>query len=367
MHAVVDATEANHQRRRKQQPPEATVENEGDRDACEPVRRVRGWHAAVSTTTDQHMRVRDVIEGPWPQDGRLEMITDHAVGQGHAQREHQDKNAAARAAFDDKKQDHDRHHGYEKGVPVEERHHGIQPARSQRQVDEPEKGNVELLQPVHHAGGRARWHDPVELPAGKLKWSAQAALRSLHGVPAPSTLWVVGTVTAQRPVRTTFPISGQLALRAKAGKSSPAMQLVLNASTYDAVIRGLVPEARRFLWIFTADLKDLFAEHETGAFVPFLQMLAGKLREGVEIRLVHAKEPGPRFREDFDKFPEFIESDAFERILCPRMHMKVVIADGRKAYVGSANLTGAGMGAKSETRRNFEAGFVTEDEEHLRD
>ena len=83
-------------------------------------------------------------------------------------------------------------------------------------------------------------------------------------------------------------------------------------------------------------------------------------REGVEIRLVHAKEPGPRFREDFDKFPEFIESDSFERILCPRMHMKVVIADGRKAYVGSANLTGAGMGAKSDTRRNFEAG------DHLR-
>jgi phosphatidylserine/phosphatidylglycerophosphate/cardiolipin synthase-like enzyme len=143
------------------------------------------------------------------------------------------------------------------------------------------------------------------------------------------------------------------------------MQLVLNADTYDVVIRGIVPEARRFLWIFTADLKDLFTEHEGGRFVPFLQTLADKLREGVEVRIVHAKEPGPRFREDFDKFPEFIESDAFERILCPRMHMKAVIADGKKAYVGSANLTGAGMGAKSETRRNFEAGFVTEDEDHL--
>lgn len=143
------------------------------------------------------------------------------------------------------------------------------------------------------------------------------------------------------------------------------MQLVLNAETYDAVILGLVPHARRFLWIFTADLKDLFVE-EGRDFVPFLQVLANKLREGVEIRLVHAKEPGPRFREDFDKFPEFIESDAFERILCPRMHMKAVIADGKVAYVGSANLTGAGMGAKSETRRNFEAGFITEEEEHLR-
>ena len=41
------------------------------------------------------------------------------------------------------------------------------------------------------------------------------------------------------------------------------------------------------------------------------------------------------------------------------MHMKVVIVDGRFAYVGSANLTGAGLGAKSPTRRNFEAGYTT--------
>ncbi|MBL9133844.1 MAG: phosphatidylserine synthase, partial [Verrucomicrobiaceae bacterium] len=80
-----------------------------------------------------------------------------------------------------------------------------------------------------------------------------------------------------------------------------------------------------------------------------------------EIRLVHAKEPGPRFREDFDRFPQFLNSDRFERLLCPRMHMKCVIADSRVAYIGSANLTGAGIGAKGQHRRNFEAGIVTED------
>jgi phosphatidylserine/phosphatidylglycerophosphate/cardiolipin synthase-like enzyme len=41
--------------------------------------------------------------------------------------------------------------------------------------------------------------------------------------------------------------------------------------------------------------------------------------------------------------------------------MKCVIADGRYAYIGSANLTGAGLGAKSDHRRNFEAGIVTRD------
>jgi phosphatidylserine/phosphatidylglycerophosphate/cardiolipin synthase-like enzyme len=38
-----------------------------------------------------------------------------------------------------------------------------------------------------------------------------------------------------------------------------------------------------------------------------------------------------------------------------------VVVDGKIAYSGSANLTGAGMGAKSPNRRNFEAGFITTD------
>jgi phosphatidylserine/phosphatidylglycerophosphate/cardiolipin synthase-like enzyme len=49
-----------------------------------------------------------------------------------------------------------------------------------------------------------------------------------------------------------------------------------------------------------------------------------------------------------------------ERILCPRVHLKSLIIDGRFAYVGSANLTGAGMGAKSDRRRNFESGIITD-------
>lgn len=143
-------------------------------------------------------------------------------------------------------------------------------------------------------------------------------------------------------------------------------RLVLNEATYQLVLKELVMEAHRLLWIVTADIKDLYIE-DGKDFVPFLKVLADKLRDGVEIRLVHAKEPGPRFREHFDRFPELIQSEVFERILCPRMHMKCVIADGKKAYVGSANLTGAGMGAKSPHRRNFEAGVVTDDRETIRD
>ena len=41
--------------------------------------------------------------------------------------------------------------------------------------------------------------------------------------------------------------------------------------------------------------------------------------------------------------------------------IKCVIIDGTFAWFGSANLTGAGMGAKSDRKRNFENGVLTDD------
>jgi phosphatidylserine/phosphatidylglycerophosphate/cardiolipin synthase-like enzyme len=50
---------------------------------------------------------------------------------------------------------------------------------------------------------------------------------------------------------------------------------------------------------------------------------------------------------------------------CPRNHLKLVIVDGRQVYLGSANWTGAGLGAKHEARRNFEMGLLSQDERLL--
>ena len=114
---------------------------------------------------------------------------------------------------------------------------------------------------------------------------------------------------------------------------------------------------RQTLWIGTADIKDTYIDVKCEE-VPFLKQLAQLIRKGVEVRLIHAKEPGPAFREDFDKYP--ILYDGLERVLCPRVHFKMLIFDCEEAYIGSANLTGAGMGMKSENRRNFEAGILTD-------
>ena len=138
-------------------------------------------------------------------------------------------------------------------------------------------------------------------------------------------------------------------------------KLLLNRQIYAEFILEQLPTAQRFLWIVTADIKDLHVEFNN-RFQPLLEVLSGLVESGVAVRLIHAKEPGPRFREDFDKFDALINSDLFERILCPRVHTKAVVIDGRLAFVGSANLTGAGMGAKHEDRRNFEAGFMFDDQ-----
>jgi hypothetical protein len=42
--------------------------------------------------------------------------------------------------------------------------------------------------------------------------------------------------------------------------------------------------------------------------------------------------------------------------------MKLIAIDGALLYLGSANFTGAGLGAKGDGRRNFELGIATDDE-----
>jgi phosphatidylserine/phosphatidylglycerophosphate/cardiolipin synthase-like enzyme len=44
------------------------------------------------------------------------------------------------------------------------------------------------------------------------------------------------------------------------------------------------------------------------------------------------------------------------------VHCKIVVVDGAMAYLGSANWTGAGLGAKGEGRRNFELGLLSRDD-----
>ena len=142
----------------------------------------------------------------------------------------------------------------------------------------------------------------------------------------------------------------------------PETSYIANDAHYDQVIER-IKDVKKTLWIGTADIKDLYVKDGRGT-KPLLEVLSDLVKKGVAIRLIHAKEPGPAFRQDFDKSPALIEG--MERVLCPRVHFKIIIFDLKMAYVGSANLTGAGIGMKGENTRNFEAGILSTNKDFVK-
>ena len=134
-----------------------------------------------------------------------------------------------------------------------------------------------------------------------------------------------------------------------------SIKFITNEQLYQQVIEP-ISQAQEYVWIGTADIKDLHVKHQ-GSVKSFLNVLDSLVKKRILIRLLHAKDPGANFQKSFDKYPLLWKN--MERQLCPRVHFKHVVIDGKFAYSGSANLTGAGLGMKSQERRNFEAGIVT--------
>jgi phosphatidylserine/phosphatidylglycerophosphate/cardiolipin synthase-like enzyme len=131
---------------------------------------------------------------------------------------------------------------------------------------------------------------------------------------------------------------------------------------YEEVIRDGILSAARSVWIATANVKELYVERPGlrrgyGSILGAFDELAER---GVELRMLHAELPSRRFRAAFDRRPRLVRGGLAMKH-CPRVHMKAVIIDGERLYLGSANFTGAGLGLKGDDKRNFEFGFVTDD------
>lgn len=136
-------------------------------------------------------------------------------------------------------------------------------------------------------------------------------------------------------------------------------ELLSGRELYQEVVLGKLARARESVWISTANVKEMFVEQD-GEFASILQLFAALARKGVELRLLHAELPSRPFRAAFDKQKKLV-AGGLQLKICPRVHFKTVLVDGAWVYLGSANLTGAGLGAKGDDKRNFELGFVTED------
>jgi hypothetical protein len=167
------------------------------------------------------------------------------------------------------------------------------------------------------------------------------------------------------------------------------IRLILNDEHLGGVLEEALGACRRRLFIATADVKDVIVP-SPGAMLPrslrklvranrsdMLPQKTGKhgttrawgrtrtildvfqelSDQGVEIHLLHSGVPSGAFLEDLKKR----KPPGLLMRRCVRLHAKAVICDGRWMYLGSANLTGAGLGAKGATRRNFEAGIVTDE------
>lgn len=136
---------------------------------------------------------------------------------------------------------------------------------------------------------------------------------------------------------------------------------------YDKVILGALSQARVSVWIGTANVKDIRLEAPVGTrarargqYESITERLTDLVRRNVEVRILHGGIPSRPFRESLAKSRELVPP-RFEMRHCPRVHLKMIAVDGAYLYLGSANFTGAGLGAKGEGRRNFELGISTDD------
>lgn len=143
------------------------------------------------------------------------------------------------------------------------------------------------------------------------------------------------------------------------------LELVRDEEHAAKVVHDLVLRAERSLFLSTANAKDLRVPapvgtraRAAGRYVSLVELLADKVRGGLELRFLHAGLPSRPFRAVLAAHPELRASVR----ACPRVHLKMIAADGEKLYLGSANFTGAGLGEKSDGRRNFELGIVTTDD-----
>lgn len=141
------------------------------------------------------------------------------------------------------------------------------------------------------------------------------------------------------------------------------MRLVADEAHYQEVVRHGILTAKTSVWIATANLKDAHVESPLGTtarargrYCSLFEWLEHGFARGLDVRVLHASKASRAL----------VAKAAWKRAgkmcrICPRVHLKMIAIDGRLLYIGSANFTGAGIGAKSIGRRNFEVGMLTDD------
>jgi phosphatidylserine/phosphatidylglycerophosphate/cardiolipin synthase-like enzyme len=143
-------------------------------------------------------------------------------------------------------------------------------------------------------------------------------------------------------------------------------KLLVDADHYSELVAREITRAQVSVWIATANLKTMLVEAPIGSrarargrYISFFETLSDLAKRGVDVCILHAGAPSGPLKKEMDRLASSTSRVKMRR--CPRVHLKMIAIDGRLLYLGSANVTGAGLGAKGEGRRNFEMGIVTDD------
>ncbi|MCC5840750.1 MAG: phospholipase D family protein [Opitutales bacterium] len=135
------------------------------------------------------------------------------------------------------------------------------------------------------------------------------------------------------------------------------VELIFDGDHYERVVQALIMErGHHSIWIATATVKDTRVEEGVAVYSPLLKRLGTLAGAGADIRVLHGSQPSAPFLASFARFGKGVRLRRNDRV-----HSKIVLVDGHLAYLGSANFTGAGLGAKSPGRRNHEAGVLSGD------
>ncbi len=160
--------------------------------------------------------------------------------------------------------------------------------------------------------------------------------------------------------RVETPVSSEDPMNIKLHSDIPTT-LISDREHYDFLIEN-IRNAKRSVLISTANVKR-FSIGETEAKASsesFLDILASLADSGVDIRII-CSSPSMGFLDEMEGHEDLKNNPHFSFKTCRRCHMKMVIIDSEIIYVGSANITAAGMGPRIDTRRNFEAGMISSD------
>ena len=136
-------------------------------------------------------------------------------------------------------------------------------------------------------------------------------------------------------------------------------ELIVDGEHFLRVVKYGMARAKVSLDVMTADFKAMLVptgrkgRGRRGSAESIVAVFRRLAERGVEIRILHAGTPSSAALVELRR--ELPAGLVIRR--CPRLHAKAVIVDARAMYLGSANLTGAGLGRRAARSGILRWGF----------